>query len=302
MSLIELRNVDFAYRGGAKVLDNVSLSIAAGERVAVMGPNGAGKSTLFQMLNGLLPPNRGRVVVDGLPVTRANFPAVRRRVGMVFQDSDDQLFNASVYREIAYGLANMKTPADEVDAAVKWALDVVGMRDFIDKTPFHLSGGEKKRIALASVLCMKPQILVLDEPTNSLDPQGAQTLVALLNKLNRELGVTLIFATHDVDITPLLADRVVFIERGAIKFSGPPAEAFRQKELLLRLGLRLPRIAELAETLMRDGFLPPGPLPLSVEEAREMLPRVLRAADRLSPSAQTNASVLGFRKPPRALP
>jgi cobalt/nickel transport system ATP-binding protein len=162
MSLIEITDLSFAYRDGHKALDHVSLAIAAGERVAVIGPNGAGKSTLFQMLNGLLQPNAGQVVVDGVPVARERLAEVRRKVGMVFQDSDDQLFNATVYREVAYGLVNMKMPQDELDATVKWALDMVDMRDFIDKTPFNLSGGEKKRIALASVLSMKPQILVLD--------------------------------------------------------------------------------------------------------------------------------------------
>lgn len=270
MSLIEIAGVSFAYRGGNRALNDLNLSISAGERVAIMGPNGAGKSTLFQMLNGLLQPDAGQVAIDGLPVVRKHFPAIRRKVGMVFQDSDDQLFNPTVYREIAYGLANMGVPGDELDATVRWALDMVDMRDFIDKTPFNLSGGEKKRIALASVLSMKPRILVLDEPTNALDPKGAGKLVALLNKLNQELGITLVFATHDVDIVPSLASRVVLMERGAIQFVGTPPEAFREKDLLNRLGLRLPRIAHLAEILMEDGLLPAGDLPLNIEQARRL--------------------------------
>ena len=248
MNLIEIRDISFAYRNGDghKALDRLSLSIAAGDRVAVMGPNGAGKSTLFLMFNGLLKPDAGQVVVDGLPVGGEHLPTVRRKVGMVFQDSDDQLFNATVYREVAYGLVNMKVPQEELNATVKWALDMVGMRDFIDKTPFNLSGGEKKRIALASVLSMKPQILVLDEPTNELDPKGASDLLALLNKLNRDLGITLVFATHDVDIVPLLANRVVLMDHGSIQFDGTPTEAFRETDLLRRLDLRKPRIAQLA--------------------------------------------------------
>jgi cobalt/nickel transport system ATP-binding protein len=276
MSLIEISDVSYTYRNGPRALDSVNLSIAQGERVALMGHNGAGKSTLFQMFNGLLMPDTGRVVVDGLVVERDNFPAVRRKVGMVFQDSDDQLFNATVYREIAYGLTNMGMPPDELDATVKWALDVVDMGDFIDKTPFNLSGGEKKRIALASVLAMKPQILVLDEPTNALDPLGGIKLVALLNKLNRELGITLVFATHDVNIVPHLADRVLLMERGAMRLSGTPTEAFRDADLLYRLGLSRPYIAQLAELLMQDGLLPTADLPLSVEDAREMFGKLLR--------------------------
>jgi cobalt/nickel transport system ATP-binding protein len=279
MSLIEISDVSFAYPGGQRALDRLSLSIAAGERVAVMGPNGAGKSTLFQMLNGLLRPNAGHVVVDGLPVVNDNLRIVRRKVGMVFQDSDDQLFNSTVYREVAYGLANMKVPEEERDAVVKWALDVVDMRGAIDKTPFNLSGGEKKRIALASVLSMKPQILVLDEPTNSLDPNTAAKLVELLAKLNHDLGITLVFATHDVDVVPLLADRVVLMEHGSIQFTGTPAEAFREKELLRRLNLRLPLIAQLAEGLIHDGLLPVGDLPLSVAQARALFRQVSTTSD-----------------------
>jgi cobalt/nickel transport system ATP-binding protein len=194
---------------------------------------------------------------------------------MVFQDSDDQLFNATVYREVAYGLVNMKVPQDELNATVKWALDMVGMRDFIDKTPFNLSGGEKKRIALASVLSMKPQILVLDEPTNELDPKGASDLLALLNKLNHDLGITLVFATHDVDIVPLLANRVVLMDHGSVQFNGALTEAFRETDLLRRLNLRAPRIAQLAEILMHDGLLPSGDLPLSVEQAVELFKQAL---------------------------
>jgi cobalt/nickel transport system ATP-binding protein len=277
-NLIEVTDISFAYPGGHKALDRVSLSVAAGERVAVMGPNGAGKSTLFQMLNGLLHPSAGQVVVDGLPVVREHLRTVRRKVGMVFQDSDDQLFNTTVYREVAYGLANMKVPEHELDATVKWALDVVDMRSSIDKTPFNLSGGEKKRIALASVLSMKPQILVLDEPTSALDPKTSSNLVGLLNKLNQDLGITLVFATHDVDLVPLLADRVVLMDHGSIQFNGTPTEAFREKDLLGRLNLRLPLIAQLAEGLMYDGLLPTGDLPLSIAQARALFKKVLAAS------------------------
>jgi cobalt/nickel transport system ATP-binding protein len=275
MSLIEITDISFAYHGGYKALDHLSLSIAAGERVAIMGPNGAGKSTLFQMFNGLLKPDTGQVVVDGLPVITKNLPAVRHKVGMVFQDSDDQLFNATVYREVAYGLVNMNVPQDELDATVKWALDLVGMGAFIDKTPFNLSGGEKKRIALASVLSMKPEILILDEPTSALDPKSTSNLLALLNKLNQELGITLVFATHDVDTVPLLANRVVVMDHGSVQFDGTPAATFREKDLLRRLDLREPRIAHLAEILMCDGLLPESDLPLTIGQARELLTQAL---------------------------
>jgi cobalt/nickel transport system ATP-binding protein len=275
MSLIDLQQVSFSYPARPKALDNVSLSISPGERVALMGPNGAGKSTLFQLINGLLKPAEGQVSVAGMPVTDKNLNEIRRRVGMVFQDADDQLFNATVYREVAYGPVNMRLPQHEREERVRWALEVVGMTGFADKTPFNLSGGEKKRVALASVLAMQPEILLLDEPTNALDPKGASQLVSLLNRINRDTGITLLFSTHDVDIVPLLADRVVLMHQGRICASGTPTEVFRQKELLRAMDLRLPRIAHLAEILMRDGMLPPGDLPLSIGQARAMLSAVL---------------------------
>jgi len=276
MSQIELQQVSFSYHDGPRVLDDVTLSIAAGERVAIMGPNGAGKSTLFQMLNGLLRPDGGQVRVGGMAVAGEQVNAVRRLVGMVFQDADDQLFNATVLREVAYGLVNMQMPADEREERVRWALDLVGMTRFIDKTPFNLSGGEKKRIALASVLAMRPAILVLDEPTNALDPKGASNLVSLLNDINRDLGITLVFSTHDVDIVPLLADRVVLMHQGRLRAEGTPAQVFGQKTLIREMDLRLPRVAHLAEILMRDGLIPAGDLPLSIGEARAMLMKLLQ--------------------------
>ncbi len=239
----------------------------------MLGPNGAGKSTLFQLFNGVLRPGSGQVTVAGLAVNPRNLGALRRKVGMVFQDPDDQLFNSTVYREVAYGPMNLKLPADELEATVAWALERVGLSSFRDKSPFHLSGGEKKRLALASVLAMRPEILVLDEPTNALDPKGASNLLALLNEINRELGVTLVFATHDVDMVPLLADRVYVMDRGRILLGGSLAEVFNQKDVLRGMDLRLPRVAHLVELLMRDGELPPGDLPLSIGPAKRLLSR-----------------------------
>jgi cobalt/nickel transport system ATP-binding protein len=268
MALIDVSAVSYAYAEGRQALDNLSMSIATGERVAILGPNGAGKSTLFQLFNGLLLPDSGSVNVDGLAVVRDNVVDLRRRVGMVFQDSDDQLFNATVYREIAYGLVNMKVAEDELQATIKWALDVVGMSAYIDRSPFNLSGGEKKRIALASVLAMKPKILVLDEPFNALDPRAVSNLVRLLNEINRDLGITLVFATHDMDVVPLLADKVYLMDKGRVILGGTPIEVFSRKDVLRRADMRLPRVAHLAELLQRDGMLGAGQLPLTIGQAK----------------------------------
>jgi cobalt/nickel transport system ATP-binding protein len=273
--IIRLDQVSYRYPDGQTALNNISLSIDKGERIALLGPNGAGKSTLFQLFNGLLLPQGGRVHIAGLPVERPHLGMIRRKVGMVFQDPDDQLFNASVHREVAYGPINMQMPQEAMEESIRWALEVVGMSAHIDKSPFNLSGGEKKRLALASVLVMRPEILVLDEPTNALDPKGASDLVSLLNEINRDLGVTLVFASHDVDIVPLLADRVFLMNQGEILLSGSPAQVFNQTALLRSIDLRLPRVAYLAEILMRDGLIPSGELPLDIATARAMLSAAL---------------------------
>ncbi|MDR3672760.1 MAG: ATP-binding cassette domain-containing protein [Holophaga sp.] len=283
--IINLTEVSYTYPDGHKALDGLTLSVRAGERAALLGPNGAGKSTLFQLFNGLLRPGGGRVMVAGRDVARQDLGTLRRKVGMVFQDPDDQLFNSSVYREVAYGPMNLNLPADELEATVTWALEVVGLSAFRDKSPFNLSGGEKKRLALAGVLAMRPEILVLDEPTSALDPRGASHLLSLLNEINRDLGVTLVFATHDVDMVPLLADRVHLMDQGRILLSGTLAEVFNQRDLLRGIGLRLPRVAHLAELLMRDGALPPGDLPLSIGPARRLLARAC-----MGPGADPNAA------------
>jgi cobalt/nickel transport system ATP-binding protein len=269
VSLIDVRNVAYAYRDGVEALRDVSVQVEKGERIAILGPNGAGKSTLFRLLNGLLLPSTGAVVIDGLPVERKNFYEIRARVGMVFQDSDDQLFNSTVRQEVAYGLTNRRLSETERDDAVEWALSVAGISGYGKRSPHNLSGGEKKRVALASVLAMKPDVLVLDEPTAALDPHGVTSIIRLLNEINQELGITLIFASHDADIIPLLADRVYVLNRGEVVLTGTTAEVLQQKDVVRSIGLRLPRVAHLAEILARDCGLEVDDLPLTIGQARE---------------------------------
>jgi cobalt/nickel transport system ATP-binding protein len=271
VEVINLTEVSYKYYDGFTALNNVNIKINKGEKIAIIGPNGAGKSTLFQLFNGLLQVTSGSIQVNGLEVCKNNLSQIRKSVGMVFQDSDDQLFNSSVRQEIAYGLINMKVSGKELEETIEWALEVVGMKEFINKSPFNLSGGEKKRIALASVLAMKPQILVLDEPTAALDPRGVNRLIQLLEDINKQLGITLIFATHDVDIVPLLADRVYVLNKGEIVLDGSLDEVFSHKEILRNIDLRLPRVAHLAEILERKGNLKMDRLPLTIGEARRLL-------------------------------
>jgi cobalt/nickel transport system ATP-binding protein len=276
MSLIDVDKVSYTYANGFTALNNISLKFEKGERVAVLGPNGAGKSTLFQLLNGLLQPSSGKVSVSGLTVEKKNLYQIRAKVGMVFQDSDDQLFNSTVRQEVAYGLMNMHVTGKELDKTVDWALDVVGISGYGAKSPHNLSGGEKKRVALASVLAMKPEVLVLDEPTAALDPHGVSNLVKLLNSVNKEFGITLIFSSHDADIIPLLAERVYLMDSGKIVLSGTTADVFSQKEIIREIGLRLPRVAHLTEILELDGYLKQGNLPLTIGQARNILEKAMR--------------------------
>lgn len=271
MELIKISDVCYSYNDENLALRNISMSINKGEKVAILGPNGAGKSTLFKLFNGLLKPSVGSVTVDGLDAVKKNLPVIRRNVGMVFQDSDDQIFNSTVRQEIAYGLINMHVSGKELDETIDWALKVVDMEGYDNRSPHNLSGGQKKRVALASVLAMKPKILVLDEPTSTLDPRGVSKLIRLLDSINRDFGITLIFATHDVDIVPLLANRVYLLDKGEILFGGSIEEVFYQKELLRKINLRLPRVAHLAELLERDGILKLDHLPLTIGQAKNLL-------------------------------
>lgn len=270
MELINVSKVSYTYSDGNSALNNVNLTINKGERVAILGPNGAGKSTLFQLFNGLLQPTSGTVTIEGLQVCKKNLPEIRRKVGMVFQDSDDQLFNSTIHQEIAYGLLNMGLSGKDLEESIAWALDVVGMTGYDSRSPHNLSGGQKKRVALASVLAMKPKVMVLDEPTAALDPRGVGKLIKLLDFINRELGITLIFATHDVDIVPLLADRVYLLSEGQIILGGTTEEVFSHKETIREIDLRLPRVAHLAELLERDGILEIDKLPLTIGQAKKL--------------------------------
>jgi cobalt/nickel transport system ATP-binding protein len=271
MELIKIAGVNFAYPDGTEALRDINISIQSGEKVAVLGANGSGKSTLFQLFNGLLEPTSGEIYIKDLHLEKKNYKVIRRIVGMLFQDPDDQIFSPTVKQEIMYGLLNMGQSKEAILETVGWALHVVGLEGFEDKNPYKLSGGEKKRVALASVLAMKPDMLVLDEPTSALDPMGVAQLVKLLNNINKELNITLIFATHDVDVVPLLADYVYVLNKGRIKLFGPTADVFSHKKVIRDNNLRLPRVAHLMELLERDGFSTTADLPMTIGQAKRVL-------------------------------
>jgi cobalt/nickel transport system ATP-binding protein len=233
---LRLDGVAYAYPGGRQVLYGVDLEVAAGERVAVLGPNGAGKTTLMLHLNGILRPGAGTVEVAGLPVDDAHLPEVRRRVGIVFQDPDDQLFMTTVRDDVAFGPANMGLTAEALDARVSGALETVGMTHVAGSPPHHLSGGEARRVALATVLAMEPDVLVLDEPSSHLDPLARRALAAVLQTID----ATLVVVTHDLPYALQLCPRAVLLDDGIVVADGPTAELLADTDLLQAHRLELP--------------------------------------------------------------
>jgi len=233
---VELQALAHAYADGTPALRGIDLCIAAGEAVALVGANGAGKSTLLMHLNGLLLPGGGSVHIEGVAVTRATLAAVRRRVGYVFQDADDQLFMPTVQDDVAFGPLNLGLPAAQVQARVRAALAAVGAAHLAARAPYRLSGGEKRAVAIAGVLAMDPAILVLDEPTSGLDPAGRRRLIDLL----RSLTPTRVVATHDLDLVLELCPRVVVLHEGRVQADGSPQALFADHELLRRCHLEPP--------------------------------------------------------------
>ena len=257
MYMIETRDLYFRYPDGTEVLRGINLKVKKGEMVSILGPNGAGKSTLFLHFNGILRPTKGEVLIKGEPIKydKKSLIEVRKTVGLVFQNPDDQIFAPTVKEDVAFGPLNLGLPKDEVERRVKEALKAVGMEGFENKPPHHLSGGQKKRVAIAGILAMQPEIIVLDEPTSGLDPVGASKIMKLLYELNKE-GMTIIISTHDVDLVPVYADRVYIIYDGKILKEGTPKEVFSDVETIRKANLRLPRVAHLIEILNKKDKIP----------------------------------------------
>ncbi len=234
--IVEVRHLRHTYPDGTAALRDVSFLIHHGESVAVIGANGAGKSTLLMHLNGYLTATSGEIRIGDYPLTKGTLPEIRRTVGMVFQDPDDQLFMPTVRDDVAFGPLNLGFPPDEVEQRVRDALERVGAAHLLPKAPYHLSGGEKKRVAIATVLSMAPDILVLDEPTSGLDPFARRQLMGLL----REFHHTKIFTSHDLDMVLELCERTIVLHEGEVRADGPTGEIFRDSALLAACRLEKP--------------------------------------------------------------
>jgi len=255
-NILETEKLIFSYLDGTKALDSLSVRIPAGRKIAVMGRNGAGKSTLFLHFNGINRPDSGQIKYRGQPLQygAAQIKELRKRVGLVFQDPDNQLFSASVYQDVSFGPLNLGWPEAVAKAKVAEALQRVGAWKLRDKPVHFLSYGEKKRVALAGVLAMEPDVLVLDEPTSGLDPATAKDLLALLDELNGT-GTTIIISSHNIDEVYAWADGVYILEQGKLIAQGEPGQVFADTAVLTAAKLSKPWVMEVYESLLAKGIV-----------------------------------------------
>jgi cobalt/nickel transport system ATP-binding protein len=277
--MLKIEDLHYTYEDGTSALNGIDLEIAQGEFLAMLGSNGSGKTTLIKHLNGLLRPTLGRVLLDGRPIERVEDREVFSRIGIVFQDPNDQLFASTVEEDVAFGPTNMGLPPEEIKERVHRALHQVNMQDYGRKSIHALSHGQKKRICVAGILAMEPQVIILDEPTAGLDPMGVHSLMHLLEDLNKKQGITMIMATHVVDLVPLFMSKIAILSKGKVLRYGPPSEVFGDPEAIERAQLNLPLVAELMNLLKTRDHLKLHHIPLTVGEARREILRLLSVQD-----------------------
>ncbi len=265
----------FRYPDGTVALADIRLDVAKGEFCGVLGANGSGKTTLLRIMDGLIKDFAGKVLLDGEEVRKLHPRDIYRKMGLVFQSPDDQLFAHTVFEDVAFGPRNMGFAEGEVAERVRSALASVEMTEFGGKDIHALSYGQKKRVCIAGLLAMGHGILLLDEPTAGLDPMGEYRMMELLTRLNRENGVTIVMATHSVDLVPLFLHRLVILSRGRVVRGGPPEEVLTAPDEMAHVKLRLPHIAELIWRLKHEDRLPFLRVPLTIGEARREIVETL---------------------------
>ncbi len=281
---IKVENLTYIYNPGspfeAKALDNVNIEIESGEFIGLIGHTGSGKSTLVQHLNGLIKPTSGKIIIDGIDITEktVKLSDIRRRVGLVFQYPEHQLFEETVYKDIAFGPQNLGLSETEIDERVKEAMELVGLPfdELKDRSPFELSGGQKRRVAIAGVFAMKPEILILDEPTSGLDPRTRDEILDEIKTLHRRYKNTVILVSHNMEDVAKLVERIIVMHNGKIMLSGAPKDVFREVETLESIGLGVPQISYLIRALKeRDINLKEDIF--TVEEAKEEILKWIRS-------------------------
>lgn len=281
--IMKINNLNYIYNPNTpfekKALDNIDIEINEGEFIGLIGHTGSGKSTLVQHLNGLMKPTSGDIIIDGINITdkNANLKLVRQKVGLVFQYPEHQLFEETVYKDIAFGPKNLGLNEKEISIRVKESMELVGL-DFEtlkDRSPFELSGGQKRRVAIAGVIAMKPKILVLDEPTAGLDPRGRDEILGEIQKLYEKEGITIILVSHSMEDVAKLVNRILVMHRGKIAMDDKTREVFKRSDELEKLGLGVPQITKFMKSFKERGNDVKDTI-LTVEEAKEEIIRYLR--------------------------
>lgn len=263
------KNLCHTYGEGTRALDGVDITVRGGEFVSLLASNGSGKTTLLKLMSGLLKLQDGSLEINGEDVRRLKQEKLYRTVGVTFQNPDDQLFGSTVGEDVAFGPRNMGLAEDEVQKRVLRSLSIVGAEGLAGRAIHHLSYGQKKRVALAGAMAMEPSMLLLDEPTAGLDPAGEASIMRLLGEINRKRGVTVVLATHSIDMLPLFADKIYVLKSGRVIKHGDPEAVFTSHELLEDAGLRLPYVSSLIHKMKEHDGLPMNGLPLTVGEARK---------------------------------
>lgn len=283
MSLIEINNLTHIYSEGMpfekRAIDNLNLKIEENEFIGLIGHTGSGKSTFIQHLNGLLKPSSGEIIIDGKKIDKSgtNLTELRKKIGLVFQYPEYQLFEETIEKDIAFGPNNLELSEEEVLKRVKNSMDSVGLdyEIYKDKSPFDLSGGLKRRVAIAGVLAMEPKVLILDEPTAGLDPRGRDEILSEIKSIHENRKITVILVSHSMEDVAKIAERIIVMDKGKIFLDSNPREIFKNEDKLLSVGLGIPQITSLMRTLKKKG-LDINEDAITVEEAKESLGKYLR--------------------------
>ncbi|MEM2337144.1 MAG: ATP-binding cassette domain-containing protein [Candidatus Bathyarchaeia archaeon] len=284
MAIIETKNLTYTYSGaGWPAIKEVSIKIEKGEFVLITGPSGCGKTTLCRCFNGLIPhfyqgELKGEITVAGLKVREHPVYELATHVGMVFQNPENQLFALTVEKDVAFGLENLGVSREEIRKRVDWALKLTGIYELRERTPTELSGGQQQRVAIASVLAMQPEVMVLDEPTSFLDPLGAKKIFEIIYELNKKLGITIVLVEHRLDLTAKYADHIIIMDGGRVVLDGEPREVLSLEEARL-IGVGIPKATRLYQMLKADGMKLCEKLPLSSEEMAEKIREALKSRD-----------------------
>ena len=279
MALIEAKNLSYTYPGATKQsIRDVSITIEKGDFVILTGPSGCGKTTLCRCFNGLIPhfysgKLEGNLTVAGLKVADSKIHELAKHVGFVFQNPENQLFALSVEKDVAFGLENFGISRDEMRKRVDWALQTAGIESLRERAPHELSGGQQQRVAIASVLAMQPEVMVLDEPTSFLDPLGALKIFEVINELNKKLGITVVLVEHRLDLASKYANHVIIMDDGKVVLDGEPRKVFNSEEARL-IGVGIPKATRLYQILKEDGTSL-SKVPVNSEEAAQVLREVL---------------------------